>query len=58
MNRSVLEDYPFRVLEGMTIAAYAIGATQGYVYVRADIRWLLNGLKQLFAAPATWFARQ
>ncbi len=36
MNRSVLEDYPFRVLEGMTIAAYAVGANQGYVYVRAE----------------------
>jgi bidirectional [NiFe] hydrogenase diaphorase subunit len=36
MNRSVLEDYPFRVLEGMTIAAYAVGATKGYVYVRAE----------------------
>ncbi len=36
MNRSVLEDYPFRVLEGMTIAAYAVGATQGFVYVRAE----------------------
>ena len=36
MNRSVLEDYPFRVLEGMTIAAYAIGANKGYVYVRAE----------------------
>lgn len=36
MNRSVLEDYPFRVLEGMTIAGYALGASQGYVYVRAE----------------------
>ncbi len=36
MNRSVLEDYPFRVLEGMAIAAYAVGATKGYVYVRAE----------------------
>ncbi|CAN5456480.1 NADH-quinone oxidoreductase subunit NuoF [soil metagenome] len=36
MNRSVLEDYPFRVLEGMTIAAYAVGASKGYVYVRAE----------------------
>jgi bidirectional [NiFe] hydrogenase diaphorase subunit len=36
MNRSVMEDYPFRVLEGMTIAAYAVGADQGYVYVRAE----------------------
>jgi len=36
MNRSVLEDYPYRVIEGMTIAAYAVGASQGYVYVRAE----------------------
>jgi len=36
MNRSVLEDYPFRVLEGMAIAAYAVGASKGYVYVRAE----------------------
>ncbi|MBX9723938.1 MAG: NAD(P)H-dependent oxidoreductase subunit E, partial [Candidatus Obscuribacterales bacterium] len=36
MNRSVLEDYPFRVLEGMMIAAYAVGADQGFVYVRAE----------------------
>jgi bidirectional [NiFe] hydrogenase diaphorase subunit len=36
MNRSVLEDYPFRVLEGMTIGAYAVGASIGYVYVRAE----------------------
>jgi bidirectional [NiFe] hydrogenase diaphorase subunit len=36
MDRSVMEDYPFRVLEGMTIAAYAIGADRGYLYVRAE----------------------
>ncbi len=36
MNRSVLEDYPFRVLEGMTIAAFAVGADKGFVYVRAE----------------------
>jgi bidirectional [NiFe] hydrogenase diaphorase subunit len=36
MNRSEMEDYPFRILEGMTIAAYAVGAQQGYVYVRAE----------------------
>jgi bidirectional [NiFe] hydrogenase diaphorase subunit len=36
MNRSVLEDYPYRVLEGMSIAAYAVGADQGFVYVRAE----------------------
>lgn len=36
MDRSVMEDYPFKILEGMTIAAYAVGADQGYVYVRAE----------------------
>lgn len=36
MDRSVMESMPYRVLEGMTIAAYAVGATQGYIYVRAE----------------------
>ena len=36
MDRSVLESDPHRVLEGMTIAAYAVGATQGFIYVRAE----------------------
>jgi NADH-quinone oxidoreductase subunit F len=36
MDRSVLEGDPHSVIEGMAIAAYAIGAPQGYVYVRAE----------------------
>ena len=36
MDRSVLESDPQRVLEGMTIAAYAVGASRGYIYVRAE----------------------
>ena len=36
MDRSVLEGDPHRVLEGMAIAAYAIGADEGYIYVRAE----------------------
>ena len=36
MDRSVLEGDPHSVIEGMTIGAYAIGAHQGYVYVRAE----------------------
>ncbi len=36
MDRAVLEGDPFRVIEGMLIAAYAIGATKGYVYCRAE----------------------
>ena len=36
MDRSVLEGDPHVVLEAMSIAGYAIGATQGYIYVRAE----------------------
>ena len=36
MDRSVLEGDPHAVLEAMTIGGYAIGATEGYVYVRAE----------------------
>jgi bidirectional [NiFe] hydrogenase diaphorase subunit len=36
MDRSVLESDPHRVLEGMAIAAYAVGAGSGYVYCRAE----------------------
>jgi len=36
MDRSVMEDDPHRVLEGMTIAGYAVGASQGFIYVRAE----------------------
>jgi bidirectional [NiFe] hydrogenase diaphorase subunit len=36
MDRSVMEGDPHRVLEGMAIAAYAVGADRGYLYVRAE----------------------
>ncbi len=36
MDRSVLESDPHSVLEGMAIAAYAVGADQGFLYVRAE----------------------
>ncbi len=36
MNRRVLEGDPHTVLEGMAIAAYVVGANQGYLYVRAE----------------------
>ena len=36
MDRSVLESDPQRVVEGMALAAYAVGASKGYVYVRAE----------------------
>ena len=36
MDRSILEGNPIAVIEGMMIAGYAIGATQGYFYIRAE----------------------
>ncbi len=36
MDRSILEGNPHSVLEGMAIAGYAIGASEGYIYVRAE----------------------
>ncbi len=36
MDRSVLEDNPLAVVEGMAIAGYAIGASEGYFYIRAE----------------------
>lgn len=45
MDRSVLEGDPHRVLEGMAIAGYAVGAEQGYVYVRGEYPLALNRLR-------------
>lgn len=36
MDRMLLESYPYRIIEGMIIAAYATGATHGYFYIRAE----------------------
>jgi bidirectional [NiFe] hydrogenase diaphorase subunit len=45
MDRSVLESDPHRVLEGMAIAAYALGANQGYIYIRAEYPIAINRLQ-------------
>ncbi len=36
MDGSVMEGDPYKMIEGMTIAAYAVGAEEGYIYVRAE----------------------
>ena len=50
MDRSVMEGDPHTVIEGMTIAAYTIGASEGYIYIRAEyplaIRRLRVALKE------------
>jgi bidirectional [NiFe] hydrogenase diaphorase subunit len=45
MNRSVLESDPHSVLEGMAIAAFAVGADQGYIYVRAEYPLAISHLQ-------------
>ncbi|MCQ2752829.1 MAG: NADH-quinone oxidoreductase subunit NuoF [Bacilli bacterium] len=45
MDRSMLEANPFNVIEGMMIAGYAIGAKEGYFYVRAEYPIAVNRLK-------------
>ncbi|HZT75791.1 MAG TPA: NADH-ubiquinone oxidoreductase-F iron-sulfur binding region domain-containing protein [Vicinamibacterales bacterium] len=45
MDRSVLEGDPHRVLEGMAIAGYAVGAEQGFVYVRGEYPLAIARLK-------------
>ena len=45
MDRSVLESDPHRVLEGMAVAAYAVGATQGYIYVRGEYPLAIHRLE-------------
>jgi len=50
MDRAVLESDPHRVLEGMAIAAYAVGAQKGFIYVRAEyplaVKHLRTAIKQ------------
>jgi NADH-quinone oxidoreductase subunit F len=46
MNRSLIEGDPHAVLEGMLIAAYTIGASHGYVYIRAEYPLAIERLKK------------
>jgi bidirectional [NiFe] hydrogenase diaphorase subunit len=45
MDRSVLESDPHRVLEGMLIGAYAVGASEGFIYVRAEYPLAIKRLR-------------
>ena len=49
MDRSILEGNPLAVIEGMMIAGYAIGAQDGYFYVRAEYPIAVNRLKMAVA---------
>ena len=45
MDRSILEGNPHALIEGMTIAAYAVGADEGYIYVRAEYPLAIKRLR-------------
>lgn len=46
MDRSLMEGDPFKILEGMAIAGYAVGSDEGYIYVRAEYPLAVERLKQ------------
>ncbi len=49
MDRSLMEGDPHRLIEGMILAAYAIGASEGYIYVRAEYPLAVTRLKKALA---------
>ncbi|MDR1040000.1 MAG: NADH-quinone oxidoreductase subunit F [Deltaproteobacteria bacterium] len=49
-DRFIMERVPFRLIEGMTIAARVFGASEGYVYVRGEYRSVQKGLLKAIAS--------
>ncbi len=45
MDRMLMESYPYRIIEGMIIAAYSVGANEGYLYIRAEYPLALERIK-------------
>ncbi len=52
-DRVLLNSYADHVFEGMTLCAYAIGATQGFLYLRGEYRYMLPQLEQALARRRT-----
>jgi len=50
MDRMILESYPYRVIEGMTLAAFAVGAREGILYVREEYPLALERLEVAIVA--------
>ena len=46
MDRMLLESYPYRIIEGMLIAAFAVGAKEGYFYIRAEYPLAVSRIRQ------------
>ena len=45
MDRMILESFPFRVIEGMIIASYALGISEGFMYIRAEYPLAINRIR-------------
>jgi NADH-quinone oxidoreductase subunit F len=46
MDRMLMESYPYRIIEGITIAAYSVGANEGYFYIRAEYPLAIRRMSQ------------
>lgn len=54
MDRSIMEGDPHKMIEGMIIAAYAVGAEEGYIYVRAEYPLAVQRLKLAIQQAEEW----
>ncbi len=54
MDRAVIEGDPHRLVEGMALAAYAIGASKAYVYIRAEYPLAIKRLIEALAQARSW----
>ena len=54
MDRAVIEGDPHRVLEGLIIGSYAIGATVAYIYIRAEYPLAIAHLEEAIAQAKAW----
>lgn len=54
MDRAVIEGDPYALVEGLTIASYAIGASKAYIYIRAEYPLAIKRLKTAIATAKTY----
>jgi NADH-quinone oxidoreductase subunit F len=58
-DRYLMEKIPHRLIEGMIVASYALGANRSYIYVRGELMWLIKGLENAIGeAQAAGFLGQ
>ena len=46
MDRMLMESYPYRIIEGIAIAAHAVGATEGYFYIRREYQLAVQRIRE------------